>query len=281
MAHVSRPTSFYYAFLVLPKPQREAIIALWDFCRAVDDAVDEPPPGGESPAAVRRSLEEWRQELERCYAGTPETPQGRALQPWIRRFALSRAPLADLIDGCEMDVVRSRYQTFDELHEYCWRVAATVGLACMEIFGQRGEPAREYAMNLGVALQLTNIVRDVAADAARDRVYLPQEDLRQFGCTDGDLGAGRLTPQVRALLAFESGRARCYYDAAARVLPRLDPKPLVAAEIMARIYRETLDRIEAGGYDVFSRRVRVPRGRRVVIAADTWFRTRLGRHVPA
>jgi len=287
MANMSRATSFYYAFVVLPKPQREAIIAVWDFCRAVDDVVDEPPPEarGLTPEArgddLRAALQDWRAELARCFTEAPQTPQGIALQPWIRHFDLSRQPFADLIDGVEMDLDRSRYESFDDLREYCWRVASTVGLVCIEIFGQRSERAREYAVNLGIALQLTNILRDVGADAERGRIYLPQEDLRRYGCTVEDLRAGTLTSGVRELLAFERQRAVEYYAKAAELLTGLDARALVAAEIMGRIYRETLDRIERAGYDVFSQRIRVPRARRIAIAGDTWLRTRFGRHVPA
>jgi phytoene synthase len=284
---MSRATSFYYAFVVLPKPQREAIIAVWDFCRAVDDVVDEPQPEarGQRPeasnGALRGALQEWRAELARCYTGAPRTPQGIALQPWIRHFNLSRQPLADLIEGVEMDLDRDHYDTFDDLREYCWRVASTVGLVCIEIFGQRSDRAREYAVNLGIALQLTNILRDVGGDAERGRIYLPQEDLRRFGCSNEELRAGTLSTGVRQLLAFERQRAVEYYARAAELRAGLDARALVAAEIMGRIYRETLDRIERAGYDVFSSRIRVPRARRIAIAADTWVRTRFGRHVPA
>jgi phytoene synthase len=297
---MSRPTSFYYAFVVLPKPQREAMIAVWDFCRAVDDVVDEPVSQGpgsmvqgpasegrtagshaSGPEALRDALNQWRAELDRCYSGAPTTSQGRSLQPWIRQFNLSRQPFADLIDGVEMDLDRSRYQTFEDLREYCWRVASTVGLICIEIFGQRSDRARQYAVNLGIALQLTNILRDVGDDAERGRIYLPQDDLRRFGCTDDDLHAGPPAAKVRDLLAFEATRAREYYGKAAEMLEGLHARPLVAAEIMGRIYRETLDRIERAGYDVFSQRIRVPRGRRIAIALNTWMHTRFGRHVPA
>ena len=180
-----------------------------------------------------------------------------------------------------MDLDRDRYDTFDDLREYCWRVASTVGLVCIEIFGQRSDRAREYAVNLGIALQLTNILRDVGGDAERGRIYLPQEDLRRFGCSNEELRAGTLSTGVRQLLAFERQRAVEYYARAAELRAGLDARALVAAEIMGRIYRETLDRIERAGYDVFSSRIRVPRARRIAIAADTWMRTRFGRHVPA
>lgn len=284
---MSRPTSFYYAFLVLPRREREAIIAVWDLCRAIDDEADEPPaavaalPPDERRHAIRAALDGWRREIARVYAGAAETPQGRALQPWVRHFELSRAPFDDLVDGVEMDVARTRYGSFDDLYEYCWRVASAVGYICIEIFGQRTSAAREYALNLGLALQLTNIVRDVGADAARGRIYLPQDDLARFGCTDDDLERSRLTPKVAELLAFECRRAREYYHRAARVLPALDRRAMVASEIMGRIYREILSRIERRGYDVFSSRVRVPKARQAQLALDTWLRIRLDRHVPA
>jgi phytoene synthase len=276
VAAVSRPTSFYYAFLVLPRPKREAVIAVWDFCRAVDDTVDERPGAGdghEGSAAVRAAIQAWRAELDRCYSGTPQTPQGRQLQPWVRQFDLSRQPFADLIDGVEMDLDSRRYRTFDELYEYCWRVASTVGLTCIEIFGARH--ARDYAVNLGVALQLTNILRDVAPDLERGRVYLPLDDLAHFDVSEPDLATGRMTDRIRALLAFEAERAHDYYRRARAALPPRDRHALVAAEIMSAMYGDLLARIERHGYDVFSRRVRVPRPRQMILALRTWLGTRL------
>jgi 15-cis-phytoene synthase len=280
VAAMSRPTSFYYAFLVLPRDQRDAVVAIWDFCRAVDDTVDERPvmpTEAESVAAARASLDAWRRELDRCYAGGARTPQGLHLQPWLTRFALSRQPFADLIDGVEMDLDRCRYRTFEELYEYCWRVASTVGFICLEIFGARD--AREYAVNLGVALQLTNILRDVATDFEHGRVYLPLDDLARFDVRDADLGTGKMTGRVRDLLQFEAGRAREYYRRARAAMPAYDRRALVAAEIMAAIYRALLRQIERSGYDVLSRRVRVSRRRQMLIALRTWLGVRL--HVPA
>jgi phytoene synthase len=269
---VSRDTNFAYSFLVLPKARREAIVAVWDFCRAVDDEVDEP-----SSASPEQALTEWRAELARCYEGQPRTPQGRALAPWIRRFSLPRGPFEDLIDGVEMDLTCRRYATFDALYEYARRVASTVGLICLEIFGCTRPESRDYAVNLGIALQLTNIVRDVAADLQRDRVYLPQEDLLAFGCSEADLRAGAVTAPVRALLAFECARAREYFARAAASVTPDDAPRLVAAEIMGGIYREILTRIERSDYDVFARRIRVPRARRAWIAMRTWLGAATGR----
>jgi len=249
---------------------------VWDFCRAVDDAVDEA--GGER---VEEEVALWRREVAACFGeGRPSTPQGRALAPLVQRFNLPRSAFEALVDGVEMDVGSRRYETFDELYEYCIRVASAVGLMCVEIFGYRDPRARQYAIELGVALQLTNILRDVPGDFARGRVYIPQEDLQRFGCTEQDLadevrhaGAGVRSPAVKALLRHQAQRAREYYARAAAALPRGDARRLVAAEIMGRIYFAILEKIERADYDVFSRVIRVPRPRRALIAAATWLRT--------
>ena len=281
---MARDTNFYYSFLVLPAEKRRAIIAVWDFCRAVDDAVDEAQgEGAEKDAAARAELERWRAELARCFSqGHPATPQGQALVPFIARFNLPRQPFDALVDGVEMDLGNRRYDTFAELYEYCIRVASAVGLICLEIFGYRDPRARQYATDLGVALQLTNILRDVPVDLANGRVYIPLEDLRAHGCSEEDLrgeaanaGGGVRSAAVKALLRQQAQRARDYYERAARSLPRGDARRLVAAEIMGAIYRAILSRIEQRDYDVFSQLVRIPRPRRAAIAAATWMRTLL------
>jgi len=280
---MSRDTNFYYSFLVLPPRKRRAIVAVWDFCRAVDDAVDEVEPGPDAVTRAAAQLEAWRVELETCYAAAgvdrdghgPQTVQGRALQEYIREFNLPRTPFNDLIDGVAMDLTYVRYPTFDALAEYCRRVASTVGLVCVEIFGYRDPGAREYAVNLGMALQLTNIIRDVASDLERGRTYLPTEDLVRFGVTEEALRLGKVTPPVRALLEFECARARDYYRRASASLPPADARSLVAAEIMGGIYFEILERIERAGYDVFRERIRVPRPYRALIALRIWARSLL------
>ena len=280
---MSRDTSFYYSFLVLPPRKRNAIVAVWDFCRAVDDAVDEVVPddewkGGLTPAAratAARQIAEWRRELSAVYSAVPRTVQGRALQPCVREFALPRQHFEALIDGIEMDLDHARYPSFEALSEYCRRVASAVGLICVEIFGYRDPATRDYAVSLGLALQLTNIVRDVAADLRRGRVYLPADELARFGVTKVALAAGIVTPAVRELLRFQCERARHYYRQAAAERPVADRHSLVAAEIMGAIYFEILRRIERAGYDVFSQRIRVPRPYRAVIALRVWLRTLL------
>ena len=273
---MSRDTNFYYSFLVLPPRKRNAIVAVWEFCRAVDDAVDEVAPGPDMEIRAAAQLARWRAELEACYAAPgqagngPQSTQGRELRAHIREFNLPREPFEDLIDGVAMDLTYASYPTFDALAEYCRRVASTVGLTCVEIFGYRDPKTREYAVNLGLALQLTNIIRDVAVDLERGRVYLPAEDLVRFGVTTDALRTGAVTPQVRALLEFECVRARDYYRRAAASLPQADARSLVAAQIMGGIYFEILRRIERAGYDVFRERIRVPRSYRAIIALRIW-----------
>lgn len=263
-----RATSFYYSFLALPADKRSAIVAVWDLCRAVDDAVDEP--GDRDPASA---LALWRDEVARLYeGGAPATPQGKQLAPYIGRFGLPRSGFDDLIDGVAMDLQRRRYETFEELRQYCLRVASAVGLICVEIFGYRDVQTRDYAIDLGIALQLTNIIRDVAPDLERGRLYIPLEDLRRFGCTEEDLKAGVVAQRVRSLLEFQVERARRFYRKADAALPRHDERRLVAARIMGAIYFDLLRSIQRNGYDVFRKRVRVARPRQAAIAALTWLK---------
>jgi phytoene synthase len=203
------------------------------------------------------------------------TPQGRQLKPYAAAFSLSRQPFDDLVDGVEMDLHHSRYQTFDELIGYCRRVASAVGVMCIEVFGCRDSRSREYAFNLGLALQLTNIIRDIKADLAQGRIYLPQEDLARFGVTEAALAAGEMTEPVRALLKYECERARHFYGAAAQAMPVAESRKLIAAEIMGGIYFEILQRIERRGYDVFTERVRVPKLVRARIALQIFARSHL------
>jgi 15-cis-phytoene synthase len=271
---MARKTSFYYSFLVLPAEQRRAIIAVWDFCRAVDDAVDEDEPVAEGVPSGRPAIAFWRQELARAFnGGEPLTAQGKSLQPFVAQFDLPRQAFEDVVDGVAMDLDTTRYQTFDDLFQYCRRVASAVGLICIRIFGCTGERACEYAVSLGVALQLTNILRDVKDDLRRGRVYLPLEDLEACGCTVQDLAAGEVTEPVRRVIAFECGRARQFYDRARRALPPADRRRLIAAEIMRAVYFETLTRIEQSGHDVFTARARVPKPRQAFIALRQWLWT--------
>ncbi len=274
----SRDTSFYYSFLVLPNDKRNAIVAVWDFCRAVDDAVDEVAPdlvrGEGLPEDIRQkaatSLAEWRREVAEVYDGHPSTPQGIALQPFVRRFNLPRSQFEALIDGVEMDLSFHRYPNFDTLVQYCHRVASSVGLICVEIFGYKDVRARDYAVSLGVALQLTNIVRDVSVDLRKGRVYLPTDDMEWFRVTERELRAGVITPRIRQLLRYQCRRARQFYQQAAASLPAADARSLLAAQIMGAIYFAILRRIEDAQYDVFTQTIRVPRWRRALMALRLW-----------
>jgi phytoene synthase len=276
---MTRKTSFYYSFLVLPKAKREVIVAVWDFCRAVDDAVDLEP----DPHRARAALDEWRREVGRVFEGTPQTPQGRALQRLARPFTLPRGEFDALIDGVGMDVVPQRFETFADLEPYCHRVASSVGLICAEIFGYRDPVVREYARDLGVALQITNIVRDVGVDLRQGRLYLPLADLAEHGVTEDDIarevaaaGRGVTNPRVAALLAAEAARAREFFARAERELPQAERRAVLAAEIMRAIYEETLDRIEARGFDVFSGVVKLHRLTQARIAARVLWSTPRG-----
>jgi 15-cis-phytoene synthase len=275
-----RDTNFYYSFLVLPSEKRKAIVSVWDFCRAVDDAVDEAPAhaAADDPRSAASELTRWRRELAACYGeGAPETPQGVNLAPCIRRFSLPREAFDSVIDGVAMDLDHPRYATFDDLREYCLRVASAVGLLCIEIFGYSDPRTRQYAIDLGIALQLTNIIRDVRTDLDRGRIYIPLDDLARHGCSGDDLHAGVVSERVRGLLAAQCERARSYYDRAERELPAIDRRKMVAARIMAGIYHAILERIERSGYSVFEGKIRVPRPRRILIAAAIWARSALGR----
>jgi phytoene synthase len=273
---MTRKTSFYYSFLILPPPQRRAITAVFDFCRAVDDAVDLEP----DETRARTALASWRREVALVFdGGVPATPQGRALQPLVVPFHLPREQFDALIDGVGMDASPRRYETFADLEPYCHRVASSVGLMCAEIFGYREPGVLTYARDLGVALQLTNILRDVAVDYRRGRFYLPLEDLARFGCSEADVkrevdeaGRGVRSEKVRAVLEHQASRARVFFARAVRALPTEDARRFVAAEIMRGIYWELLRKIEAAECDVFSRVIRVPRPQQAWIALRTYWR---------
>ena len=266
-------SNFYYSFLILPRAKREAIYALYAFCRTVDDAVDQQ---GGTAADQRRALAEWRAELARAYEGGPTRPLAVHLAQVVRAFPVPRQHLEAVLDGVEMDIDKRRYATFDELHEYCYRVAAAVGLACIEVFGYTDNRAREYAVNLGVALQLTNIMRDLATDAARGRIYLPLDELRRFGYTEEDLLRGRYTRPYLELMRFQADRTHAYYRAARAALPRGDRRRLAAAEIMGVIYHALLRAIEARRFQVFDQRVRISTPRKLALALRTYLRVQLG-----
>ena len=276
---MTRKTSFYYSFLVMPKPRREAITAVFDICRAIDDSVDLEP----NAERARAELDRWRTEVARVFEGrAPDTAQGRSLQPFVEPFHLPRDQFGALIDGVAMDITPRRYASFSELEPYCHRVASSVGLICAAIFGVEDPSALTYARDLGVALQLTNILRDVGVDYQRDRCYLPLDDLEKFGCTEADIAResarripGLANEPLRALLAHQAARARGFFSRAARALPTQEGSRFVAAEIMRAIYWDLLCRIEAARFDVFPAVIRAPQPVKAWLALKTWwmFRT--------
>lgn len=261
-------SSFYYALRLLAPPRRKALYAVYAFCRAVDDAVDDSDPA-ESP----RLVAEWRAELARCYQGTPLHPVTVALCASLERFPIPQSALSAIVDGVEMDLVKRRYASFAELEIYCRRVASAVGLASIEIFGYTSPATRDYAVDVGLALQLTNILRDLSEDAERDRVYLPQEDLEAFGYPAEDLLRGVYNRRFCELMEFQCARARRYYRSAETLLPAEDAASLRPAEIMRRTYEQVLDRIVEERYFVFGRRLGLSRARKAALAASMWIGT--------
>jgi phytoene synthase len=270
-------SNFYYAFLALPRARREALYAVYAFCRTVDDIAD---AGGDAgPDAQRRALAEWRADVARCYdaGATPHHPIARRLAAAVRAYPIPRAALEAIVEGVEMDLDQRTYESVDDLYPYCYRVASAVGLCCIEIFGYTDPRTRDYAVSLGTALQLTNIIRDVGADARAGRVYLPQDDLKTFGVTDDELREGRMSDRFVKLMLHQADRARGFYQKAWAAFPQADARSLVPAEIMGRIYRALLDEIEARGFAVFDERITVPARRKVAIALRCWTAARFGR----
>jgi len=265
----SSGTNFYYAFRILPEEKRRALFAFYAFCRVVDDCVDEVDGEGEE------GLARWMAEVHRAYAGRPETELGRELAETVARFPVPRSAFEDIVAGCRMDLTTRRYGSFADLRVYCERVASAVGLASIEIFGYDDPATRAYAVELGLALQLTNILRDVGPDAARDRLYLPLEDLSRFGVSDESLLAAALEPGrgrpagLDGLLAFEADRARAHYAGAAAVLPAADRRSMLPAEIMGATYRAVLEEWARRGHPVGGPRVKLAKRRKIWLALRT------------
>ena len=285
-------SNFYYAFRLLSKTQHDALCAVYAFCRFIDDITDQTedakrPEGvlssapGHRPLPIETTgknhqeiladrLNLWREELDYCYQDQPRHPISQALADTVRHFPVKREHLAGIIDGVEMDLHRTRYQTFHELYDYCYHVAGLVGLVCIEIFGYENVKTQEYAVNLGLAFQLTNILRDVAEDASRDRIYIPAEDLRVYGYSEQELCDGVYNDAFVRLMRFEEERTRQYYQRATESLPKEDRQRLAASEAMHRIYRQLLDEIVARKFQVFEARVRLSTWRKLGLALQAW-----------
>ncbi len=273
-AKITRQSSsnFYYAFMLLPVERRRALYAVYAFCRFVDDIADD-----DNVREPSQLLQRWRDELERVYNGEAERVISRALADNVHRFGIPRRYFEEVIDGVEMDLTRKRYATFDELSLYCRRVASAVGLICIEIFGYRNPATRVYAEKLGLAFQLTNIIRDVREDAERDRIYLPQEDLQRFGVSEAEILRSTFTPAFTQLMQFEAERARSFYREAAAALAPEDRASMIAAEGMRLIYSALLERIIRSGYRVFDGRARVSTPRKLLLVGQAWARSRFAR----
>jgi phytoene synthase len=250
---LNRRSNFYYSFLSLPKPKRDAIETIYAFCRVTDDIVDE----GTDEHAKHALLLQWTDELKRALYGISRYSLLNRLSAIIQRFNIPVEHFYDLIKGMEMDLTQKRYGTFGELEQYCYRVASTVGLISAEVFGYTNQKTRDYAVNLGLALQLTNILRDIKQDAKRGRIYLPLEDLRTFGYSEEDLCNNVYDDRFVALMKFECQRAHEYFRRAKASLAEEDKVLFTAARTMGNIYYLLLRRIEHANYDVFSRRIRL------------------------
>ena len=259
-------SSFYYAFQFLPPRQKAAIQALYAFCREVDDSVDQVS----DPAAAQARLGFWREEIEAVYGGSPQHPVGRALAEAVGHFALDKAYFLEIIDGVEMDLHTHRYATFSDLQLYCYRVASAVGLLSIEIFGYTERATRRYAHKLGIAFQLTNILRDVGEDAARGRIYLPQEDLEAFGVAEEDILQGRPSSALGELVRFEAERAREFYRQAFEELPETDRPNQLPGLIMAAIYRKLLGEVAGVGEGILHQQIGLTPLRKFWIAWRTY-----------
>jgi len=263
---VASGSSFYYSFLFLPAERRRAITALYAFCREVDDVVDD----GLDPQLAAAKLDWWHAEIGNLVTGRPQHPVTRALQPALARYGVSAERLHEIIAGMAMDLSQTRYLDFAALERYCYLVAGAVGLLAAGIFGYREPRTLEYARTLGIAFQLTNIIRDVGEDARKDRIYLPLEDLRRFGVGANDLLQARASDAFRELMDFQARRAQSYYDRAFALLPAADRRAQRPGLIMAAIYRALLAEIERDGYRVLTHRTSLTPLRKLWIAWKTW-----------
>ncbi len=271
-------SNFYYAFFFLPRDQREALEAIYAYCRLVDDVVDEEAPVEKKLAGIAH----WRRELDAVFGdGTPSHPVASQLREAVKRFPVRREDLEAVIDGCAMDIEKTRYENWDELRTYCYRVASAVGLMCIEIFGYHSPRARDYAVDLGIALQLTNILRDVAEDARRGRIYLPADELAQFGVTEADLIVGRRNANFTRMMRHQAARARSHYFRARAAIGPAERRQLVIAEIMGDIYYALLGRLESAQFDVFSGKLTVGARRKMTIAIGKFAQAKLGALVGA
>lgn len=265
-------SSFYYAFNLLPAEQRDAMNTVYAFCRETDDIVDE----GNLPDDFKHEkLRKWRIELEKSLQGHSDYPLINKLSKTIQHFNIPLEPFFDLIKGMEMDLQKKRYLTFDDLQNYCYNVASTVGLMCIEIFGYRHPSAKDFAINLGIALQLTNILRDVKKDAEKGRIYLPKEDLDKFNYFESDVLNNNYNENFQRMMHYQVERAKNYFDAATDCLNLEDKKAMFAARAMQHIYYRMLKKIVDADYDVYNNKIRISTAKKVGISLGVWAKYRL------
>ena len=264
----SSGSSFYFAFQFLPPRERDGITALYAFCREVDDTVDECTDQG----IARIKLAWWRTEISNMYKGTPEHPVTQALQPHIAPYGLEQQHLQAIIDGMEMDLDQTRYLDYAALQKYCWRVASVVGILSASIFGYTNLQTLAYAEKLGLAFQLTNIIRDVGEDARKGRIYIPVNELQQFNVTAADLLNARHSEKFEALMRFQTERAQRTYDEALALLPKEDRRAQRPGLMMSAIYRTLLDEIERDGFHVLTQRISLTPLRKLWLAWKTYVR---------
>ena len=265
---VQSGSSFYYSFLFLPPERRRAITAMYAFCREVDDTVDECT----DQSIARIKLAWWRTEVSQMYNGTPTHPVMQALQPHLKLYDLQEKHLQAIIDGMEMDLDQTRYLDFPAMQRYCWHVASVVGILSASIFGVTNPKTLEYAEKLGLAFQLTNIIRDVGEDARKGRIYLPVNELQQFGVTAADLLNARHSDKFEALMRFQVERAKKVYEEAFALLPKEDRRAQRPGLMMAAIYRTVLDEIERDNYRVLTQRISLTPIRKLWLAWKTYIR---------
>ena len=262
-------SSFTVSFFFLPKAKKNAMTALYAFCREVDDVVDECSDF----SVAQTKLNWWKSEIANLYANTPQHPVTKALQPVVAEFNLAQEHFLEIIDGMEMDLKFNRYEDFKQLQLYCYRVASVVGLLSAQIFGFSNRKTLKYAHDLGMAFQLTNIIRDVGEDARRGRIYLPLDELKKAKVTEEDILQSRESPAVRELIEFQIERAESYYDKALRELPQEDAKQQRAGLMMAAIYRSLLREIKADDAEkVLNFKTKLPPLRKLILAAKTYFK---------
>ena len=263
--------NFYYAFITLPPQKRRAIYAAYAFCRLCDDAADEDLP----TECKLELLGDLRGNLSRTYDGHPEGPIMIALSHAAEAFDIPEDYFAEVVSGVEMDLTKNRYEDFDELRTYCYRVASVVGLICLQVFGYSDGRAREYAVDLGLAMQLTNIMRDIKEDLERDRIYIPQSEMSEFGYSLEELKGGVINEPFARLMEFQAQRARNYFDSGFKLLPYLSPRSRACPAVLGQLYSHILDRIEGRGYNVFDGRVSLSRREKYLVTAQTWVKSLL------